>query len=294
METLTSCPFCTCSHLIEAHRILDSQYSKEWFTLVDCASCGIRFTNPRPTPSSIGRYYSSLEYLSHNAEGPGALALLYRIARRFSLVLKYRMIRAFAPDGNLLDFGCGSGDFLDHMHHWGYRVLGVEPSQRARKLAAHRGLTTLASLEELPSESSFRVITLWHVLEHLHDPRATLSALSKCLESGGLLVIAVPDRESADAEFYGAYWAAWDVPRHLWHFRKQDIRRLVESCGLTISSERRMWLDAYYISLLSERAKGRSTVAAWLMAITIGSYSNLKAWLFNGSASSSLLFARKP
>ena len=261
---------------------------------MDCGACGFRFTNPRPVQAHIGRYYQSEEYLSHSGTDQGLFQRLYAAARTWAIGRKHALIKRHQPGGRVLDLGCGTGDFLSYLATQGYLVEGVEPSIKAREIAiAEHGLHVVPSLDQIHHREYYQVITLWHVLEHVPDVRATFKQLFALLADRGLLVIAVPDRGSWDAQHYGTYWAAWDVPRHLSHFRRSDLLRLLNEHGFEVLAQERMWLDAYYIALLSEKYKGRNKIAGALAACILGTWSNLLAALGKRPTSSSLIIARK-
>lgn len=274
--------------------VTDHFLSRESFQLMDCAACGFRFTNPRPPQAEIGRYYQSEEYLSHSASPKGLFQRLYSAARTWAIGRKHALISRHQPHGRVLDLGCGTGDLLSYLATQGYQVEGVEPSIKAREIAiAEHGLQVVPSLAQIPHREYYQVITLWHVLEHVPDVRTTFKQLYALLADRGLLVIAVPDRESWDAQHYGAHWAAWDVPRHLSHFRRSDLLQLVHDHGFEVLAQEHMWLDAYYIALLSEKYKGRGRITGAVLACLKGTWSNLLAALGKRPTSSSLIIARK-
>lgn len=266
----------------------------ESFSLVDCAECGFRFTNPRPTQNSIGRYYSADNYISHVNSSGSIQDKLYQLARKWGLRNKYKMIHRLQPHGKVLDVGCGTGEFLAHLMSRGYLVQGVEPSLKAREqVVANHGISVMPTLDLIPAQEQFQVVTLWHVLEHLPDLRSTFKKLFALLADRGVLIIAVPDRGSWDAAHYGPHWAAWDVPRHFSHFRQEDIHALLHEHGFQLISRQRMWMDAFYISLLSEGYGGASRPLAFLKGLVNGTWSNLLSALTNRPTSSSLYVARK-
>ena len=166
---------------------------------------------------------------------------------------KHKAIHKYHPHGQLLDIGCGTGDFLAHQMSRGYLVTGVEPNLTAREsaIAAH-AIPVFPQIDLVPALEQFQVVTMWHVLEHVPEIRSTLKQVFARLADRGIFVIAVPDRESWDAKHYGPFWAAYDVPRHFWHFRQQDLFRLLKEHGFELVTTRRMWLDAFYIAMLSE------------------------------------------
>lgn len=292
METLTHCPLCHHPGLNSDFRAVDHHLSKEVFTISLCTRCGFRFTNPRPDASELGRYYASNNYISHRNNERGIIPKLYYFARSIALRSKRRTITRFSNGKTLLDYGCGAGAFLAHMRAHGYTVEGIEPGEDARKAAQLIASCPVhESLDQVKHER-FSVVTLWHVLEHVNDPGETLHALTNRLTPDGALLIAVPDLSSWDAEHYGHLWAALDVPRHLSHFRPIDIDLLSQRNGLYVEARRRLWFDAPYISLLSERYSGRGTTSALLLGMAKGGYSNLIS-LFTGRSTSSTLFVLK-
>ncbi|MCB0763209.1 MAG: class I SAM-dependent methyltransferase [Flavobacteriales bacterium] len=219
---------------------------------------------------------------------------LYRWARSWAIARKYALIHRLQPNGRVLDLGCGTGDFLAHLMSRGYLVQGVEPSLIAREKAiADHGLSVVPSLDQVTAYEKFQVITMWHVLEHVADPRAVLKKLFALLSDRGLLVIAVPDRDCWDAAHYGPYWAAWDVPRHFNHFRRQDIHAMLEEHGFVRLATKPMWLDAFFIAMLSEQYAGASPIGALLKGSMRGLWSNVVALCSDRPTSSSLYLARK-
>lgn len=294
MEQLHSCPLCGQQDLKKTGTVQDHSISKLVFEMTDCDSCGFRITNPRPWKSDLGRYYQSDAYISHGTVDRSIQSRLYLLARRWTLRGKLHLIQHYQPNGRILDVGCGTGEFLECLRTNGYIAQGVEPSLRAREQAiATYGLHVVPAIEQLPSQEQFQVLTMWHVLEHVPDPRATFKRLFALLAERGLLVIAVPDRDAWDAKYYGPSWAAWDVPRHLLHFRRRDVHMLLAQHGFEIVATKRMWLDAYYISMLSEQYRGTSKLLSLLKSMVIGTWSNLVSLLSHRPTSSTLYIARK-
>lgn len=207
---------------------------------------------------------------------------------------KYRAVHSLHPHGRVLDIGCGTGSFLGYLMSRGYLVTGVEPNLRAREQAiAEHAIAVLPAMEQVPRLEQFQVITLWHVLEHLPDLRGTLKRIYSQLADQGALVIAVPDRGSWDASYYGADWAAWDVPRHFYHFTRSDVHALLTEHGFEMVATKRMWMDALYISILSEGYRGSSRTASLIKGLAIGTWSNAVSLLTGRPTSSSLYLAKK-
>ena len=242
-------------------------------------NCSLRFTQDIPDAHSIAEYYKSENYISHTDTSKGLVNNLYKIVRRRTVKQKRKLIETITgkKSGNLLDFGSGTGAFLKEMKTHGWNETGLEPDNDARKAARNLyglDLKDTKTLFELPA-GSFDVITLWHVLEHVHNLQATMAQLKKLLAEKGLLFIAVPNYTSFDEKVYKQYWAAYDVPRHLYHFSPQAMDVLVKKHGARIQDCKPMWFDSFYVSLLSSKYKNGKT--NWLGAIWNGLRSNLKA-----------------
>ncbi len=176
--------------------------------------------------------------------------------------------------GMLLDIGGGTGDFLLEAKKDGWKIQGVEPSETARAHANSKGVDLIPNTENLRS-NSFDVITMWHVLEHVYDLKAQIIELEHLLKKGGLLVIAVPNFKSYDAEYYKEFWAAYDVPRHLWHFSRRSFKTIFSGTGFTQTDSKPLPFDSFYVSFLSE--KYRSGKTKILNPLWVGLKSNIKA-----------------
>jgi 2-polyprenyl-3-methyl-5-hydroxy-6-metoxy-1,4-benzoquinol methylase len=278
MENLTNCPICnaTSSHLFL--RCKDNTVSRETFTIVECDICGFRYTNPRPEAESLGKYYESEDYVSHSNTSKGFVNWLYQKVRKSTLKRKLRLISSFTSKGSsLLDVGCGTGEFLNVCKRAGWNVIGVEPSEEARKQGQQNfGLEVKneSSLKQLEKES-FDVITLWHVLEHVPLLKERVLELKQLLKPNGTLLVAVPNCSSRDALHYKQFWAAYDLPRHLYHFRPRDIEMLFGDQSMRVVETLPMMYDAYYVSMLSEKYK--SGAPSLLNALWNGWKSNRSA-----------------
>lgn len=291
MEKLTKCPGCGHTLLETYMKAKDWLVTQEEFTLARCTDCGLVFTNPRPAEDEIGRYYQSEEYISHSDTKKGAMALAYQTVRRFTLRSKLALVNGLVPEkGTLLDAGCGTGHFLEVCRNDGWKVQGTEPGPDARALARGKGLDVTESILELPAKGQYQIITMWHVLEHVHRLGETLAHLNQLLAAGGKLVIAVPNHFSADARNYKADWAAYDVPRHLYHFNPDSLRRTVQAHGFQFLRQRGMPADAFYVSLLSEKNRNGSPVSALVTGLT----SNLKATGSGQYSSLTFVFEKRP
>lgn len=266
----------------------DFMVSGEEFALFKAGDNGLLRTEP--VPSNLSAYYQSDAYISHTDQRKTLFEKLYQGFKVLNLAGKIRLLNRLMPGkGSLLDFGSGTGDFLFAAHRAGWKVLGVEPNEGARTRALQKGVQAEANLEALPGES-FDIIALWHVLEHLPEPGNMVRRLGARLSGHGYMIVAVPNHRSFDAQYYGSFWAAYDTPRHLWHFTKTSLEALFKEQGFELIREKAMWLDAYYVSWLSE--KYRKNPIAPVRAFLIASISNFQA-VFNRESSSRVYVFRK-
>jgi len=277
MEVLTTCPVCDGTLFENYMNCVDYTVSRETFTIQKCKTCGFLFTNPRPAESEIGRYYKAEAYISHTDSSKGVINKLYKRVRSITLRIKYTLIKPALTNNRLLDIGAGTGAFLDHCKRKGVDVYGIEPDADARAIAqVNYGL----NLQEEPSIAQFKseqfsVITMWHVLEHVSELNQRVVELRRLLTDDGRIYIAVPNHKSNDAKYYGASWAAYDVPRHLYHFEQKTIQHLFEKHKLHLEKVIPMKFDAFYVSLLSEQYKtGKSNLFRGFLR---GILSNLNA-----------------
>lgn len=264
------CPFCSSKAIHPVLAAKDYTVSHRSFEIWHCGDCTNRFTQSAPDLMHIGPYYQSAEYISHSDTARGLINRLYHWVRSYTLGSKRRMIQRVSRQrqGTLLDIGAGTGAFAATMLQAGWKVTGLEPDTIARENAQTKYGIELRSADDIYSlpEVCFDVITLWHVLEHVHDLHGYFKQFKALLKPNGKLVIAVPNYTSRDAEAYGQYWAAWDVPRHLYHFSPAGMQNLAQLEGFTIESMHPMWFDAFYVSMLSEQYKnGRSNLPAALL-----------------------------
>lgn len=264
MVNLSECPVCSGTQFSSFIQCADHTVSQESFSIVRCTGCGFLMTNPRPENADLGKYYKSEQYISHSNTSKGWVNRVYKIARAFTLAQKYRLVKPYASENGLLDIGCGTGAFLDYCAEKGLNVEGVEPDEDARKFAQSEygfQLKTEDALNDWP-DAQFSAITMWHVLEHVPNLSERIAQLKRLLNARGRIFVAVPNHTSADAHHYRQFWAAYDVPRHLWHFSPSTIRTLFNKHGFVLERTLPMKLDAYYVSLLSERYKNGNAVSA--------------------------------
>lgn len=251
----------------------DFSVSKEDFDLHHDEALDMLITKPKP--ENLEKYYESEDYISHTDSKKSFIDKIYHAVKKFSLKKKLGLINSFETEQKrLLDIGAGTGDFLVVAKSAGWKVAGIEPNPSAEQRAKEKGIHLFSKLEELDGQK-FDVITLWHVLEHLPDLEHQIRQISSLLHDKGTLVVAVPNFKSYDATHYGEFWAAYDVPRHLWHFSKTAIERIFQKHTIRLIETKPMLFDSYYVSLLSEKYKtGRQNL---IRAFFMGLKSNLKA-----------------
>ena len=254
---------------------VDHTVSNEKFIIVSCETCGFLLTNPRPSKESMGKYYESEKYISHTNSAEGFFNWLYQTIRRHTIKTKTKLLKKVTKRGKHLDIGCGTGEFLNSCKKNGFETEGIEPSKKAREKAINNYNLSIKENTDLSvfKECEFDSISMWHVLEHMHDLNKNISHLHRILKPGGKLIVAVPNHKCWEASYYKEKWAAWDVPIHLWHFCKKSITALLNKNKFSLIKTKPMLFDSYYISLLSEEiTSGKKN---FLKAILVGSISNI-------------------
>lgn len=296
METISNCPICNQTEFTEFIQCLDYTVSRETFKIVQCDTCSFKFTSPRPDLNEIGRYYESENYISHSNSRKGLFNMAYQIVRSRALKNKLKLINSFTTNKkNLLDIGCGTGEFLLTAKNAGWNTLGLEPSENARKYATDinkLNVLDIVRLSEIESQS-YDVITMWHVLEHIPNLREFTPQLKRILKDNGTLLIAVPNSNSFESKIYGASWAAYDVPRHLNHFTKETMFKILTISELGLKKVIPMPFDAYYISMLSEKYTGSGLIKMALNGFINGFKSNMNSKRDLGLASSLIYVVTK-
>lgn len=274
--TINACPLCGGTHLKRVMTCTDFYASGEQFDVFSCEDCGFTFTQDVPVEAEIGRYYETPDYISHSDTKKGAMNTLYHQVRKYMLGRKARLVakESHRKSGRLLDIGTGTGYFAATMAQRGWKVEAIEKNEQARAFAKqHFGLEVMneEALQEL-EPGSFDVITLWHVMEHLEHLDRTWERLYELLSDRGKLIVAVPNCSSYDAEKYREYWAAYDVPRHLWHFTPVTIQQWASKHGFVMAARHPMPFDAFYVSILSEKHRKNS------FPFIKGMYTGTLAW----------------
>ena len=256
-------------------KVKDNSVSKETFELLYDENLDLLITSPQPSENNLGRYYESDDYISHTDGKRSVFEKAYHFIKNIALKNKLSLINDLQKSkGNLLDIGAGTGDFLLVAKQNGWKTIGIEPSEKAKTIAERKGVELKSNLSDF-ADHSFDVITMWHVLEHVPNLENQITELKRLIKPNGSIIIAVPNFKSFDAKYYKEFWAAYDVPRHLWHFSKTAIEKLFAQQDLRLEKILPMKFDSFYVSLLSEKYKtGKMN---YLKAFSIGLKSNLKA-----------------
>ncbi|MEP1096746.1 MAG: class I SAM-dependent methyltransferase [Cyclobacteriaceae bacterium] len=275
-ERLENCPSCQHPQFDNYLICEDHTVSHESFALVKCTKCELVFTNPRPRADELNKYYQSDAYISHTDRANSILNTIYKLVRTYTLAQKRSLVNSFKANGTILDYGCGTGDFLRSMQKNSWTTFGVEPNDYAREIAKKKNKGLIASnISEFSPDVSFDVVTAWHVLEHVADLRETLKLIRKRIVKDGYLILAVPNLKSYDATTYMEKWAAYDVPRHLYHFSQTSLQNLAEKTKFKLVATLPMKFDSYYVSMLSEKYRsGKSKLTKGLLT---GLRSNINA-----------------
>lgn len=287
---MNSCPICT-TEMKFKFVTKDYLVTGESFDIVECEACSIRTTTPFPDKKIIGNYYSSDDYISHDDKVSGIFDSIYGLVRTYQLNKKKKLIGKYfnKSNGKILDIGCGAGDFLQYMkeNHW--NINGVDTSNKARKIANKKlNIKVMDPKDWINNKEKYDVITCWHSLEHVHEPWVYLDKIKKSLTLDGFLIVALPNYQSTDAKIYKEFWAAYDTPRHLYHFTIKSMNKTIKPHGLNIESIYRMNFDPFYVSILSAKHMGKSFMS--------GLINGFKSWtlsIFSKNKCSSLIFIIK-
>ena len=235
-------------------KVKDFSVSGEVFELLYNPDLDMLITHPQPSIQDLPRYYESDDYISHTDGKRTLFEKLYHFIKKIALNNKLSLINSCGEKGNLLDIGAGTGDFLSVAKNNGWNIIGIEPSDKAKTIAINKGVTFVDQISNI-ADNSIDVVTMWHVLEHVPDLEHQISELKRIIKPNGSIIIAVPNFNSYDANHYKEYWAAFDVPIHLWHFSKTAIQKLFNEKNLRLTKTLPMKFDSFYVSLLSEKYK---------------------------------------
>lgn len=235
-------------------KVKDYSVSKEIFDLHHNPEFDMLITFPKPSLEKLPSYYESDDYISHTDGKRSLFEKTYHFIKNIAIKNKLKLINSQSQKGKLLDIGAGTGDFLVVAKNDGWQITGIEPGEKPKSIAINKGVSFANDLSELEN-NSFDVITMWHVLEHVPDLEFQIKELKRLIKPNGTIIIAVPNFNSFDAVYYGKFWAAFDVPRHLWHFSKTAIEKLFAIENLKLVKVLPMKFDSFYVSLLSEKYK---------------------------------------
>ncbi len=286
----SQCPLCNSERIQKKIDVQDFSISGERFEIYSCSECGFHFTQDHPDEADIGPYYQSEDYISHSDTSKGLINTIYHWVRKIMLRKKYRLINHETPKKKLLDIGCGTGYFLNYMQNKNYRIYGVEKEKNAREFAINNFNIPVTSPDDFLNQThdeQYDIITLWHVLEHIQNFNGYLKSFHKKLNPNGILIIALPNCKSYDANYYRQYWAGYDVPRHLWHFDPNTLERLMKIHGFKLKKLKKLPFDSFYNALLSEKYRRNK------FALVSGFFIGLTAYitsLFNIYRASSVIY----
>ncbi|PQJ75530.1 class I SAM-dependent methyltransferase [Polaribacter gangjinensis] len=237
-------PFLQCKDHTVSQELYDVKRNKTYDMLVTY-----------PVPKKLEDYYKSENYISHTDSKKSFFDKIYQFVKNFTVKKKVDLINSFGFENKtILDIGAGTGDFLKVCLQNNWNVFGTEPNQQAREVAVKKGILLHENVADF-SNQKFDVITLWHVLEHVENLSEFISQLNNLLSENGKLIIAVPNYKSDDAKYYREFWAAFDVPRHLWHFSQQSISKIFTTENFIVEKTLPMKFDSFYVSMLSEKYK---------------------------------------
>lgn len=269
-------------------KVKDHFLSQEIFEVKPSKHKGILQTFPQPNESDLAKYYDSPEYISHQTQAKSFRDKIYQGVKSFMINKKKKMVLKHRQQGFILDIGAGTGEFLDAFDSQHWSKFSVEPSVKLHAQLSKKGIELKDQLNDF-EDHSFDVITLWHSLEHIPNLELTIMHLKRILKPQGVVFVAVPNFKSYDAQIYKSHWAAWDVPRHLWHFSRIGIKSIFSKHNFNCIKDRGMFFDAFYVSMLSSQYQPKGNL---FIALLIASLSNLKAW-FNKEYSS-IIYVLKP
>lgn len=269
-------------------KIKDHFLSQEVFEVRSSEYEGILETFPKPSQDELPSYYDSPDYISHQTQAKSLKEKVYQRIKYIMINRKKRLIMGYKREGTILDIGAGTGEFLEAFEDKNWTRFAIEPSPKFKAIFKNKNISLLENFEAA-SKHAFDVITLWHSLEHIPNLEESLKILKSVLKPDGVLFIAVPNHNSYDAKYYKNHWAAWDVPRHLWHFSRMGLKKLFQKYDFNCIKEIGMPFDAYYVSLLSESYKPDGFK---LRAFLIGALSNLKSR--SNNEYSSIIYVLRP
>lgn len=295
MQTIQKCIICS-EELSFSKEVKDHFLSGEIFNLKYCSKCDVAYTDPIPDDSVLPNYYNSEKYYSHAGKQRSFFHLVYNFIRKLMFRKKYQIICKYKKQGDILDIGCGTGALLEYIaQKKGWNAFGIEPNEIAFNSISNKDNISiyLSDKDEALSTKKFDFISMWHVLEHVTEIDDRLTYIKNNLKKDGVLLIAVPNKNSFDARYYKDYWAGYDVPRHLYHFSHQSVALLLRQYGFELTHIHPLVFDSYYVSLLSESYLGRSKIIALFCATIVGTISNILSVFNNKNYSSNIYIFKK-
>ena len=294
-QDFNSCPLCGAYGQTPYADCTDFTVSRESYILMRCPECGMVYTSNPPKECDTSKY-DKLDLKLKLGDSPaGLIHKLYYYIRLRMLSRKAHIVesQSYRTGGSLLNYGAKTGYFSHKMERRGWKVTSIEKYHEERLFSLemfHHRMFDVPEMDRLHPET-FDVITLWHVFEHCYDPNGLLDKFYKLLRPTGILIMACPNIRSTDAMHYGPYWAAYDVPRHLWHFNTTSLSELAHKHGFTLMHRERMPFDCFYISILSEKHKRHKM--AFLRGILYGFHCWLVSLAHPDSSSSMVYVFRK-
>lgn len=289
-----TCIVCQSKESKEAIRLHDHLVSRKLFIIDECSNCGFRYIQNPPPESSAYQYYETDEYVEHSDSSEGLVNNIYHKARRWMLKFKFNLINDHGRAKRMLDFGTGTGYFLNYMKSRGYDVKGIEISEKARTFGKENFGLDLFHPEKIFDQdfaNDFSYISFWHVLEHVYNPQRVMKRLRELMTDDGVMVVALPNYRCLEANVYKEYWNGYDVPRHLWHWDQASFHRFAELCGFKVTKKTLLPLDPFYNCLISEGYRKKNW--AHILIPFIGIVSLTRGWLNKDKASSIVYFLEK-
>ncbi len=290
----TDCLVCQSSEQKEVIRVRDHLVSQKIFRINECSKCGFRFIHNPPSEQDAHLFYESEDYIEHSDSSKGLINWTYHKARKWMLRYKLRLIRSLDRGNRILDFGTGTGYFLNYMQSKRYEGLGIEISEQAREFGRETFGLDIRPPDRIYKQgfpSEFDYITFWHVLEHVYHPGAIIEQMHRLLAANGVLIIALPNFRCMDQSYYKEFWAGYDVPRHLWHWDRSTFETFMNNHKFELIKTKMLPLDPFYNCLISESYRKKKW--AHILIPFIGTASLLRGWIRNEKASSIVYFFGK-